>query len=118
MEWKHINGWELIKAIESGEIKEGTKLKDSYKEYVVRCGHLTYNDKHFNAMTIDKSCVNCWDLINNHFELIEEQQDIDIQAIEEIEYPVHNLTRDLRDVKINKLIQAIKQLDRNIRKEK
>lgn len=55
--------------------------------------------------------------LNEEVELIEEQQDIDIQELEEIKYPAHNLTRDLRDVKINELIRAIKQLDKNVNKK-
>lgn len=57
-----------------------------------------------------------------NFVLIEEQQDIDIQAIEEYEIPTMtsiselNIWKDRK--KINELIQAVKQLDRNIREEK
>lgn len=54
------------------------------------------------------------------FELIEEQQDVDIQAIEEMGLifgPVSNFIIDNRN-KINDLIQAVKQLDRKIREER
>ena len=51
---------------------------------------------------------------NYYFELIEEQQDIDIQEIKELTCEVG----DYRTETINKIIKAVKQLDRNIREEK
>lgn len=59
-------------------------------------------------------------IANATFELLEEQQDIDIQAIEEmrlISGPVSNFIIDNRN-KINDLIQAVKQLDKKIREER
>ena len=64
--------------------------------------------------------------LNDEIEVIEEQQDIDIQAIEELDvddlkiYKLYdtntNETNDVFDtslgIKINKLIKAVKQLDR------
>ena len=60
-------------------------------------------------------------LLIHTFELIEEQQDIDIQAIAELkQVTLHSETYqsvyDNRE-KINQLIQAIKQLDKKINKE-
>ena len=60
-------------------------------------------------------------LSNNYcyFELIEEQQDIDIQELEELRLisgPVSNFIIDNRN-KINELIRAIKQLDKNVNKK-
>ena len=54
------------------------------------------------------------DFLNWNVELIEEPQDIDIQAIEEIDNitPFYNY-----HLTINKLIQAVKQLDININKK-
>ena len=64
--------------------------------------------------------------INNEFELIEEQQDIDIQAIEKVE-PEDLIIYKMLDVdtkeentivnsslgkKINQMLEAVKQLDR------
>lgn len=61
------------------------------------------------------------DFLNWNVELIEEQQDIDIQAIEELkQVTLHSETYqsvyDNRE-KINELIQAVKQLDININKK-
>ena len=54
--------------------------------------------------------------INDEIELIEEQEYIDIQAIEEYEIPTMTSMSELNiwkdRGKINKLIQAVKQLDR------
>ena len=82
-------------------------------------------------MPVRKSCVNCWDLINNEFELIEEQQDIDIQEIKELDYRVEEIPEDedyrkmfiesclqLNKEKINQILQWAKQVDRKTREEK
>lgn len=52
------------------------------------------------------------------FELIEEEQDIDIQSIEEFrsEYTMNNVEFQLQD-KINQILLAVKQLDKKINKE-
>lgn len=56
--------------------------------------------------------------IDNEFELIEEQEDIDIQEIKEFasEYKMNNVEFQLQD-KINQILFAIKQLDKKINKE-
>lgn len=66
--------------------------------------------------------ADCYDLINYTFKLIEEQQDIDIQAIEElrkvtVQSETYQSVYDNRE-KINELIQAVKQLDRKIKEDK
>ena len=54
------------------------------------------------------------DFLNWNVEIIEEQQDIDIQAIEELRLISGNVSDFIIDnrTKINELIQAVKQLDR------
>ena len=74
-------------------------------------GHLIYNNEKFNAMPIHEGCVNSWDLINNTFELIEDQT-IDIDGIKEIEtdgFPTNKLV-----IKINEVIRAVKHLNKEI----
>ena len=66
-------------------------------------------------------CFTLYGALNCEVEIIEEQQDIDIQAIEELkQVTVHSETYqsvyDNRE-KVNELIQAVKQLDRKIREE-
>lgn len=59
--------------------------------------------------------ADCYDLINYTFELIEEQQNIDIQAIEDINIRPYKSFVDICNYieeKGNEIIQAIKQLDR------
>lgn len=68
----------------------------------------------------DKEEVGNSVIIANEFELIEEQQDIDIQAIEELKpNTVFDTKETIRNHynKINELVQAVKQLDRKINKE-
>jgi hypothetical protein len=50
-------------------------------------------------------------------EIIEEQEEIDIQNINEIQFSDNNIIRDTRDLLINELVQAVKQLDKNIKEK-
>lgn len=94
-------------------------------------------------MTDDEPLMLDWTdehIANSEFELIEEQKDIDIQAIEEIEWTEINGVGDEQDqfilidneryicsnyddpemvtiLKINEIIKALKQLDNKINKE-
>ena len=59
-------------------------------------------------------------ILNDTVEIIEEQQDIDIQEIEEIKFRESDKEHlgfgvDLAHSKINELVQAVKQLDKNIK---
>lgn len=49
------------------------------------------------------------------FELIEEQQDIDVQEIEELDIYEENVTKGNMIDKINDLVVAVKQLDKKIK---
>ena len=56
------------------------------------------------------------------FEIIEEQEEIDIQSIKNLEY-VEDYEADKTDIrlnrdKINELVQAVKQLDKKIKEER
>lgn len=53
-------------------------------------------------------------LLNMDVELTEENQDIDIQSIEELDVQENQFNTYNKTLKINELIQAIKQLDRQI----
>lgn len=60
------------------------------------------------------------DELGNELEILEEQQDIDIQEIEEMPNKLINTEDPIEHIieqhkKINKLVQAVKQLDRNIK---
>lgn len=117
-----MKGWELLKEIAEGNIEEGTKIigktkstEDTYKfdgDDIIN----TYNEE---FLTSDMSIAV---ISNSDFELIEEQEEINIQDIEEME----EFSKDElfyvgicenRSV-INTIIQAIKQLDREIKENK
>ena len=63
----------------------------------------TYNDYEFGK---------------NDFELIEEQQDIEIQEIEELDIYEENVTKGNMIDKINELVEAVKELDRKMKENK
>lgn len=52
------------------------------------------------------------DRLNETIKIIEEQEEIDIQSIEEIQFPDNTILRDTRDLIINQLVKAVKQLDK------
>lgn len=97
---RNINGWEVIKAIEDNEFKEGTILKDSLNTYRVQGTHLYICAKDIKEM------VNCWNLINNHFE-IQEDKEIDIQRIEELNYLEMPSDANTREAAIKKINAAL-----------
>ncbi|MBR3163570.1 MAG: hypothetical protein IKF17_05685 [Clostridia bacterium] len=118
-------GYELIKAIENMEIEKGTRFFDNYNnEYKYKnYGSL----EELDLVKIEPQGESIPDysmFIDNEFTVIEEQQDIDIQEIEEL--PQWTTRRDGEVTqqegkrlemaeKINQLVQAVKQLDRNIK---
>lgn len=89
---KVYKGYELIKAIANGEIKEGSRFIDTYTtpDY----GYFAEKD--------------------NGFELIEDET-IDIDNIEKLDIGI--ITTEDR-LKINELVQAVKQINKKIEKEK
>lgn len=103
---KTYKGWELIKAIADGEIKERTRFKAKYETFIARDGYLfkECSDGQEYATTFELA----WD-----FKLIENE--IDINNIEEYkqEHSERCIDIDIRN-KINELIQAIKQLNNKI----
>lgn len=115
---KTYKGYELIKAIEDGEIKEGSKFKIlRYREVITYIGRDEFRDES------NETIKACW-FINTEFELIEENT-IDIQRIEELETDrLINASKPsiINDeeikVAINKLTKVVKQLDREIKELK
>ena len=84
-----------------------------YKEEYFDCYNCTvvYDNRGIiREEEISEISFNC--LKNNTFELIEENQDIDIQSIEEQGYDEFTSLEVYK--RIQELIQAIKQLDRQI----
>ena len=112
---KTYKGYELIKAIAEGNIKEGAKFIE-YKDNkeVTRS---TFNGKDFEHITDRYSNYDtAWHLFNCTFELIEDE--IDIQSIEEIDID-QVIEKDdkigIALLHINKLIKVAKQLDNKIK---
>lgn len=137
---KTIKGYKLIKALEEGKLRAGQQVKftstiaPETKIAIV----ITKEEGLYLQDTDTKNVINTGWLINSKIEIIEEQQDIDIQKIEEFkikggngeieyfEYDNHGATESgysknysLDDIEcrklINKLVQAVKQLDKNIK---
>ena len=117
---KTYKGWELMKAIADGEIKEGSRFNV----------HRTYSaiavleDRILHLEDGNKRILTTNDLLIYTFELIEDE--IDIYSIEELNdtcYDVnimsdndlesyHNKTRTT----INEILQAVKQIDKKVKK--
>lgn len=118
---KTYRGYELVQAIAEGEIKNGSKFifryKDDYEENAFWNGeNICYIDKHGYLLKDISDC----ELIYGTFELIEDEE-MDIQAIEEYEFPVHVITNVIENELlklINENRRALKQLDKRTRKEK
>lgn len=106
---KTYNGIELLQAIKEGELIKGQELKDEHGNiYRVTSFVGLLEDEQHNDIA---SVMELDDFIHTDFTLIEEEPDIDIQSIEEHQV----MTTHGEEVnKINQIIKAIKQLDRQI----
>lgn len=101
-----------MKAIAEGKIKSGTKFKTKEGKEVKWNG--------YNLMSIDfnecyMSMINDICFINEVFELIEKE--IDIDSIEEYkqEHTERCIDVDIRN-KINEILQAVKQINKRVKK--
>ena len=109
---KIYKSWKLIQAIADGEIKKGTKFKDKDKKEVEWDGN--------NFVFIDSgrdytSVLSDIYFINEEFELIEDE--IDIDNIEELKSVTNNIDGTICMMcKINELVQAVKQIDKRVKK--
>lgn len=127
MEEKMIDGIELLRMIRDGKILNGTKIRnvtrfsgDKEDNYFKLCFKDQYIHKYIFKDGIQYDAeVNLHDLIYNKFEILSEK--IDIQAIEKIERVSmsYDKTEDfntMRNIanKVNELIGAIKQLDKDV----
>ena len=109
---KIYKGWELIKAIADGEIKNGSRFKAGYRTFIARDGYLfvEYENRQEYANSFELK----WE-----FELI--QDEIDIDSIEEIKLRPSDreylsFAGLIFEEKINKLVQAVKQIDKKVKK--
>ena len=113
---KIYKGWELMKAIADGEIKEGTEIfattslggryTNTSRAYI---GHNDIYWKDTNKQ------LPAYVFITGEFELIEDE--IDIDSIEEYkqEHTERCIDIDIRN-KMNEILQAVKQIDKRVKK--
>lgn len=120
-------GYELLKAIADGEIYYGTKfkIKDWNEIIVYEQSNLIFReifDTKEEGSNYGKAIFDLWNLdyiLNAEFELIEDNT-IDIDNIEELDTYETVETYDWQDVDtnrmtINELVQAVKQLNKEIK---
>ena len=106
---KLYTGIELLEAYYNGEINKNTKLKDYNKE----CQLIDVKSSVISALSYYRAT----ELLNHTFELIEDEVDIDnIEDLLEIkEYEVDKTDVVINRNKINELVQAVKQLNKEIK---
>lgn len=112
---KTYTGIELLQAIKEGEIKDKTEFWFSCNIGQGRYKFCRNDGSFFDIYNDNRNIMADYDLLeiaNGTFELIEENQDIDIQSIEEQGYDEFTSLEVYK--RIQELIQAIKQLDRQI----
>ena len=121
-----MKGYEIFKGIANKEIKDGTQFRMLEDNNIY-----TYRNNNF---VCKYGGMNVIAILNQEFEIIEEQQEIDIQKIKEFDkdkarkeiftytgpdgkksnlYCFSLFTESRIIPKINELVQAVKQLDKN-----
>lgn len=118
---KIYKGWELIKAIADGEIKNNTKIIPHYPNDNCIVEYFEYSYGFFKAYykegrKSDKDVNVCVFLDNDRtFEVTENEMDIDNIEEYKQEHTERCIDIDIRN-KINELVQVVKQLDKRIKK--
>lgn len=114
---KRIKVENLIERLNNFDFKKGTRIKFLDKVYLYDYPNLVGIYEIGKPTKREYSIFAQFDITNLHkeVEIIEEsEQDIDIQAIEELE--IGDVTT-LDKLKINELVRAVKQLDKNIKEK-
>ncbi len=108
---KIYKGWELIKAIEDGEIKNGSRF-NVYRTYSAIA---VLEDRILHIEDGNKRILTTNDLLIYTFELIEDE--INIDSIEEYkqEHTERCIDIDIRN-KMNEILQAVKQINKRVKK--
>lgn len=119
-----MKGYEIFKGIANKEIKDGTQFRMLEDDNIY-----TYRNNNF---VCKYGGMNVIAILNKKFEIIEEQEEIDIQSIEELDENFtyienHSSGLGIEKVlnkaeielvnKINKLVQAVKQLEKKIKEK-
>lgn len=110
-------GYELLKAIADGEIKEGTKFKclnEKPMQYYPDSNIYRYEHGNFLGRF---GGFNILSIVNKDFEIVQKQDEIDIDNIEEYkqEHKERCIDVDIRN-KLNEILQAVKQIDKRVKK--
>ena len=80
-------------------------------EYFYNENRKTYDSEYGEQMSFDFTD----NVLNMEVEILEDNtEEIDIQDIEEIQFPDNTNLRDTRDLIINQLVKAVKKLDKDI----
>ena len=119
MNKKIYKGYELIKALADKDIEAGTILIftstiNTANKIEVEVTRKPQGLILYKRNTIDDILPSSW-LLNSKIEVLEDNtEEIDIQSIEEIQFPDNTNLRDTRDLIINQLVKAVKKLDKDI----
>ncbi len=118
---KTYKGWELMKAIANGDIKNGSKFRDLHQSSKDNFNLYKYENENLKGRF---GGTNLIALLNDKFELIEDEIDIDsIEKLDDTCYIMygmqdeeietyHNKTRTT----MNEILQAVKQIDKRVKK--
>lgn len=109
-------GYELLKAIADGEIKEGTRFKClNEKPIQYYSDSNIYRYEHGNFLGRFGG-FNILNILNKDFEIVEKQDEIYIDSIEEYkqEHSERCIDVDIRN-KLNEILQAVKQIDKRVK---
>ena len=114
---KIYKGWELMKAIADGKIKERSRFKAEYETFIARDGYLfvEYDNRQKYANSFELK----W-----KFELIEDEINIDsIEELNDTWYDVNTMSDDDLEfyhnktrATINEILQSVKQIDKRVKK--
>lgn len=121
-----VDGVELLRLIRDGELKENTKLIDDFDyEYFYEkdeCEDLILYE--FDNIVHKKIIPDYTMFQNNHFKILSEYEEIDIDSIEELNKNGTFEFGKIKDQKIidmqnkiNELLKAVKQINRKIKGE-
>lgn len=107
---KVYKGYELLKAIENGEIKENTEFLTKNKTKIYYDGSILRYKEAYYGIKANTEIGMSW--LKGEFKLIEDNK-IDIDSIEELDEGRYIITDVLR--KINELVKWAKQTDKEIK---
>ena len=109
-----MKGYEIFKVIANKEIKDGTQFRMLEDDNIY-----TYRNNNF---VCKYGGMNVIAILNKEFEIIEEQEEIDIQSIEEIKDIFIENSSCGEDVKYlarkyNEILKWAKQVDKKIKEK-